>query len=168
MNLYHVSVPLFVKALTNLKGILTKGKAFAALQKIDEQTLIDARLAPDMFPLVRQVQIASDNAKAVTAGLAGVERPVMPDTETTFDQLIERCEATIAFLETLKPEQFERAETKMIPFPYVEGKVMTGEETLLQSNLPNFFFHVTVAYAILRHKGVPLGKADYLGDLPLK
>ncbi len=168
MNLYVVSVPIFVKMLGNLKGILAKGKAFAEEQGIAEAELLEARLAPDMFPLKRQVQIASDAAKGIAAGLAGVERPVMEDTEGTFAELMERCDKTIAFLETLKPEQFEGAETKSLPFPYVEGKVMTGEETLLQSNLPNFFFHVTTAYDILRHKGVQLGKNDYIGTLPLK
>lgn len=167
-NLYYVSVPLFIKMLGNLKQILAKGKVFAEEQGIAESELLGARLAPDMFPLSRQVQIASDAAKGIAAGLAGVEKPVMEDTEKTFDELIERCDKTIAFLETLKPEQFEDGATKMLPFPYVEGKVMTGEETLLQSNLPNFFFHVTTAYAILRHKGVTLGKNDYLGSLPLK
>lgn len=168
MNLYAVSVPVFMKTLTNLKGILAKGQAFAREQGIAEADMLAARLAPDMFPLSRQVQIASDTAKGIAAGLAGVERPVMEDTEENFDELIERCEKTIHFLQSLTPEQFESGETRLLPFPYVEGKVMTGEETLLQSNLPNFFFHVTVAYAILRHKGVPLGKADYLGALPLK
>lgn len=133
-----------------------------------EAELLEARLAPDMFPLTRQVQIASDAAKGIAAGLAGVEKPVMEDTETTFDALIERCDKTISFLNTLSVDQFEGGENRLIPFPYVEGKVMTGEATLLQSNLPNFFFHVTTAYDILRHKGVPLGKTDYIGDLPLQ
>lgn len=168
MNLYSVSVPVFIKTLTNLKAILAKGQSFAREQGMAEKELLEARLAPDMFPLSRQVQIASDAAKGIAAGLAAVERPVMEDKEASFDELIERCEKTILFLKTLSPEQFDGGDSRMLPFPYVEGKVMTGEETLLQSNLPNFFFHVTVAYAILRHKGVPLGKADYLGPLPLK
>ena len=92
----------------------------------------------------------------------------MEDTEKTFDELVERCEKTIAFLETLKPEQFEGAEGKQIPFPYVEGKWMLGNEALFQTNIPNFFFHITTAYGILRHKGVVIGKNDYIGELPLK
>lgn len=168
MNLYHVSVPLFIKGLTNLKNILKKGKAFAEEKGWQEAELLEARLAPDMFPLARQVQIASDNAKAVSAHLAGVENPVMEDTEKTFEELLERCDKTIVFLETLKSEQFEGAESKMIPFRYVEGKSMTGEDTLFHSSLPNFFFHLVTAYDVLRHKGVSLGKADYIGNLPLK
>lgn len=168
MNLYHVSVPLFIKGLTNLKNILKKGKAFAEEKGWQETELLDAKLAPDMFPLTRQVQIASDNAKGISADLTGVERVKMEDTEKSFDELIERCEKTIAFLETLKPEQFEGAEEKHIPFPYVEGKWMLGDESLLQRSLPNFFFHVSTAYDILRHKGVAIGKNDYIGNLPLK
>lgn len=168
MHLYHFSAPLFIKGLQNLKHILTLGKEFALEKEIAERELLEARLAPDMFPLTRQVQIASDAAKGVCAGLTGVTNPVMEDTESSFDALIERCDKTITFLETLTPEQFEGSEVKLLPFRYVEGKSMTGFDTLTQSNLPNFFFHVTVAYAILRHKGVALGKADYIGSLPLK
>ncbi len=168
MNLYHASVPLFIKSLKNLKNILEKGKLFVKEKNLQESELLEARLAPDMFPLTRQVQIASDNAKGITANLAGVEKLVMPDEEKTFDELLERCDKTIAFLETLTPEQFEGAESKRIPFPYVEGKWMFGNEALFQNNLPNFFFHVTTAYDILRHKGVAIGKNDYIGELPLK
>lgn len=168
MNFYDISVPVFIKNLKNLKGILAKGKSYAGEHGVQESELLEARLASDMFPLVRQVQIASDNAKAISAGLAGIENPHMADTEKSFDELLERCDRTIAFLETLKPEQFEGGEDRMLPFRYVEGKSMTGKDMLLHSNLPNFFFHVTTAYGILRHKGVALGKADYIGDLPLK
>lgn len=168
MNLYHISVPVFVKGLNNLKKILEKGKAFVAEKGISESDLLEARLATDMFPLTKQVQIASDAAKGISADLAGVPRVKMEDNEQTFDALIERCNKTIAFLETLKPEQFEGGEAKHIPFAYVEGKWMLGNEALLEQNLPNFFFHLVTAYDILRHKGVELGKADYIGDLPLK
>lgn len=168
MNLYTVSVPVFMKNLKNLKQILAKGKTFAAEQGMSEAELLDARLAPDMFPLMRQVQIASDNAKSISANLASVEKPVMEDVEKSFDELMERCDKTIAFLETLKPEQFEGAEARQIPFPYAEGKWMLGNEALLHHNLPNFFFHMVTAYAILRNKGVTLGKNDYIGELPLK
>lgn len=168
MNLYDISVPILIKNLKNLKGILEKGKSYAEEHSMQESELLEARLAPDMFSLVRQVQIASDNAKAISAGLAGVENPSMADTEKSFNELLERCDKTIIFLETLKPEQFEGGEDRMLPFRYVEGKSMTGKDMLLHSNLPNFFFHLTIAYGILRHKGVSLGKADYIGDLPLK
>lgn len=168
MNLYPVSIPVFIKTLGNLKGILAKGQAYAREQSIPETEFLDTRLAPDMFPLTRQVQIASDAAKGIAAGLAGIDKPVMEDTEKTFDELMERCDKTITCLASLTPEQLEGGEDRFIPFPYVEGKAMTAEETLLQSSLPNFFFHVTIAYAILRHKGVPLGKSDYIGVLPLQ
>ena len=168
MNLYTVSVPVFLKMLNNLKHILTQAKLYAHKEGWSEKDLLEAKLAPDMFPLTRQVQIASDAAKGIAAGLAGVQAPIMEDTEASLDALIERCNKTIHFLESLSKEQFDGGEQRMLPFRYVEGKSMTGEATLLQSNLPNFFFHVVVAYAILRHKGVPLGKTDYIGELPLQ
>lgn len=168
MNLYHVSVPIFIQGLKNLKAILEKGKIFAAERGMAESDMLESRLAADMFPLTRQIQIASDNAKGISADLAGVARVKMEDTEKTLDALIERCSQTIAFLETLQPEQFEGSDSKHIPFPYIEGKWMLGHEALLQQYLPNFFFHVVTAYAILRHRGVEIGKADYIGDLPLK
>jgi len=168
MNLYHVSVPVFIQGLKNVKNVLQKGKSFAAEKNISESELLGSKLAEDMFPLTRQVQIASDNAKGISADLAGVPRVAMADTEQTFDELMERCDKTIAFLETLTPEQFEGSDTRHIPFAYVEGKWMFGNEALLQQYLPNFFFHVVTAYDILRHRGVVIGKADYIGDLPLK
>lgn len=166
--MYQTTVPIFIKMLTNLKGILKKGEVYAETHQVNPETLLMAKLAPDMFDLVKQVQIASDNAKGISARLAGLEPPKMEDTEKSFTELSTRIEKTVAFLETLKPEQFEGSETKQIPFPYVEGKYLLGNDAVFTSYLPNFFFHVTTAYAILRNQGVELGKADYIGDLPLR
>lgn len=167
-NMFTVTVPIFIKMLSNLKEILKEGEAYAKRTGIDPNTLLTAKLAPDMFDLVKQVQIASDNAKGISARLAGLEPPVMEDTEKSFADLVARIEKTITFLETLQPEQFEESELKAIPFPYIEGKYLLGNDAVFASYLPNFFFHVTTAYNILRNQGVPLGKAVYIGFLPLK
>jgi hypothetical protein len=135
--------------------------------KTDED-ILQARLAPDMFPFVRQVQIASDNAKSISARLAGEEPPKMEDSESTLSELAERTRKTIAYLKTLESAKFEGAEDRHIPFPYVPDTYLLGQEALFESYLPNFFFHVTTAYAILRNQGMPVGKADFIGTLPLK
>lgn len=168
MNLYTASVPVFISLLENLSQILAKAEIWARENGKSEVDLLEAKLAPDMFPLVKQVQIASDNAKAITARLAEEEPLTMADTEATFADLIQRLEKTVVYLKTLQPEKFEGAEERHIPFPYVPDTYLLGQEALLQSSLPNFFFHVTIAYAILRNQGVPLGKADFIGTLPLK
>lgn len=167
-TMYTITVPIFVKMLNNLQAILKEGETYAETNGVDPAKLLLARLAPDMFDLVKQVQIASDNAKGISARLAGMEPPKMEDAEKSFADLSVRIEKTIAFLQTLKPEQFEGSELKKIPFPYVEGKYLLGSEAVFASYLPNFFFHVTTAYNILRNQGVPLGKAVYIGSLPLK
>ncbi len=168
MNYYDVSVPVYVKMLENLEKILEKGKDWAKEQEKSDGELLDAKLAPDMFPLIRQVQIASDNAKGISARLAGQEPPKMEDVEVTFDQAIERVQKTVEYLKSLDRSLFEGAENLQIPFPYVPDTYLTAKEALLESYLPNFFFHVTTAYDILRNQGVPLGKADFIGNLPLK
>lgn len=164
ITMYHASVPYFLRMLGNLKAILQKGAAHAAARKFDPAVLFNGRLAPDMLPLVRQVQIASDNAKGAAARLAGVEPPKMADDETTYAQLTERIDKTIAFLKTLKPEQIDGSEGRevVLKFP---NQVFTfkGQAYLMHFAIPNFTFHVTTAYAILRHNGVELGKADFLG-----
>lgn len=167
-TMYLVSVPVMIKALENLKHIVEKGADHVKVAGLPESALLGAKLAPDMFDFTRQVQIASDNAKGICARLSGGEPPKMEDNEKTFAELVARIEKTVAFLKTLKPESFEGGAERKIPFPYIEGKYMLGDEAFFQSYLPNFFFHVTVAYAILRNQGVELGKADFIGDLPLK
>ncbi|MFZ1627114.1 MAG: DUF1993 domain-containing protein [Candidatus Moraniibacteriota bacterium] len=168
MNLYDASVPVYVKILENLSGILKKGEDWAAENQKTDEEMLEAKLAPDMFPLVRQIQIASDNAKSISTRLAGVEPPKMADTEATFVELIERVQKTITYLKTLDRKNFDGAESRHIPFPYVPETYLLGHEALFQSYLPNFFFHATTAYDILRNTGVPLGKADFIGSLPLK
>jgi hypothetical protein len=162
--MYAASVPTLVRGLGNLSGLLGKGLASAEARDIDPAVLIAARLAPDMHPLSRQVQIASDSAKGAAARLAGAEVPSFPDTETTFAQLQARVSRTIDYLQTLKAEQFEGAEARTITLPSPGGEMkFSGQDFLFGFALPNFFFHVTIAHAILRHNGVPIGKMDYLG-----
>jgi hypothetical protein len=162
--MYQASVPAFQHALKALSGLLDKGAAFAKEKNIDPAELINARLAPDMFPLSRQVQIASDNAKGATARLAGREIPKYEDTETTFDELKARIAKTIAFLEGIKASEIDGSEERKVTLRAGgQDRAFTGQNYLTFYALPNFYFHVTTAYDILRHKGVPLGKPDYIG-----
>lgn len=165
ISMYHASVPSFVHALKNLSVILQKGADYAEAKKVDPTVLVNARLFPDMFPLARQIQIATDIAKGGSARLAGVEPPTFEDNEKSFPELIQRIAKTIAFLETLKPEQFEGAETRTVSWQTRSGsKSMVGLPYLQSHVVPNVFFHVTTAYNILRHNGVELGKKDFLGN----
>lgn len=168
MNLYDASVPVFAKTLDNLVRILEKAGVWAREQGKTDEEMLQAKLAPDMFPLVKQIQIASDNAKSIAARLAGEVPPKMEDTEATLVELIERARKTSAYLKTLDRDRFVGAEERQIPFPYVPDTHLLGSAALFESYLPNFFFHATTAYGILRNQGVPLGKADFIGDLPLK
>jgi len=164
LSIYEVSIPVFIRSFGNLQAILDKALAQSAADGIDPQTLVDARLAPDMLPLAGQIQRASDTAKGAGARLAGVDNPSFPDTETTFAELKARIDRTVEFLKSIPPEAFEGSETKSISMR--NGAVqLDGRTYLLGHALPNFFFHVTTAYAILRHKGIAVGKQDYLGSL---
>lgn len=163
-TLYDTSVAPLKRALTNLSSILKKGEEYADNLKIEHAVLLNARLFPDMFPLTRQVQIATDMSKGGIARLAGVEIPKYEDIETTFEQLQARIAKTIVFLESIKLEQFEGAESKEIVINVRKVDIQfTGQAYLLTWVLPNVYFHVTTAYNILRHNGVPLGKPDFLG-----
>jgi hypothetical protein len=164
ITMYQASVPSLIRSLNNLVAILEKGEAHAEAKKIDPAVLINSRLYLDMFPLVRQVQIASDIARKGAARLAGLEAPTNEDDETTFPELIARLGQTTAYLETLTPDQIDGSEEKSITLP-VGKDTMTfkGLPFLLYFILPNVYFHVTTAYDILRHCGVELGKLDYLG-----
>ena len=165
ITLYQASVPPLMHTLTSLMAILEKGAAYAEAKKIDPSVLLGIRLYPDMFPLVRQVQIASDIARKGAARLAGVEPSDMPDTETTFPELITRLQQSIAYLKTLTAEQIDGSETRSISLPVgKETMVFEGLPFLLYFVLPNVYFHVTTAYDILRHSGVELGKRDFLGN----
>ena len=167
-NLYTVTVPVFTKMLGGLKGVLVKAESFASEKGISEATFLSDALASDMFPLKKQVQVACDNAKGAVVRLAGKENVVMEDTEATFADLQKRIDATLAFIGAVTEKDFEGAEDRKVTLPYFPGKYMTGAEYALEYALPNFLFHVTVAYAIVRKNGVPVGKADYISSLPLK
>lgn len=164
LSMYEISIPVFIRMLGNLAAILQKGAASAEARSIDPSVLTSARLAPDMFPLTRQVQIACDAAKGGAARLAGVDVPSHPDVETTFPELQARIEATIAFLKTITPDQLEGADTRPVTLK-LQGTEMTfpGQMFLLNLTYPNFYFHISTAYDILRHNGVAVGKRDLLG-----
>lgn len=163
--MYQASVPSLIRSLNNLAAILEKGAAHAEVRKIDPAVLINSRLYPDMLPLGRQVQIASDIARRGAARLAGLEVPKFEDDETTFPELIARLQKTTAYMETLTAAQIDGSEEKSITL-LVGQDTMTfeGLPYLLYFILPNVYFHVTTAYDILRHCGVELGKRDYLGQ----
>lgn len=168
--LYELTVIQFTKMLNNLSAILDKGAAQAEAKKFDVGVLLTSRLAPDQFNLIRQVQIATDTAKLGVARLTGKEKeaPVHPDTETSLPELQARIQSVIAYLATFKPEDFSGAKERHITQPRWEGKYLTGLEFAIQHAIPNIYFHVTTAYAILRHNGVDVGKKDFLGAMPYK
>ena len=164
LSMYQASVPVFVRMLANLSAILKKGESYAQAKKIEPSVIINARLYPDMFPLVRQVQIATDQVKGCASRLAGQEPPSYPDTEQTFAELYARLDKTIAHLKGFKPAQIDGSEERPIELKMRDRTVHTkGREYLLERVIPNFFFHVTTAYNILRHSGVEIGKGDFLG-----
>ena len=166
LSMYQASVPVFVKTLGNLAAILDKAASFAAAKKVDQSVLLGYRLAPDMLNLARQVQIATDHAKGTPAWLAGMEPPSYEDTEASFAELKARIDKTIAFLGTLKPAQVDGSEEREITLKMRSSTFSyKGQPYLLHFALPNFFFHVTTAYNILRHCGVELGKKDYIGQV---
>jgi hypothetical protein len=167
MSLYDASVPQFKQMLTNLDGWLGVAIEHAQKKSFDPNVLASARLAPDQYPLTRQVQSACDSAKFAAARLSGKEAPKHPDTETTIDELRARVKACIAFLDTVSAADFKGADTRDVALPFLEGKLITGADYLNQMALPNFYFHVAHAYAILRHNGVELGKKQYIGNLNL-
>ncbi|WII70818.1 DUF1993 domain-containing protein [Bdellovibrio sp. 22V] len=166
--LYEMTVPSFIKSLHNLSAILDKGAEYAQMKKFDADVLVNSRLAPDQFPLARQIQIACDTAKLCAARLTAKEAPSHADTEKTLPELKARIASTISYLETVAAKDFAEATSRHITQPRWEGQWMTGEEYVLHHAVPNFYFHVTTAYSILRHNGVDIGKKDYLGKLPLK
>jgi hypothetical protein len=164
LSIYDVSIPPMIRSLEALSKILSKAVAQAKDQHIELSSLLDARLAPDMHPFTRQIQIASDGAKGTAARLAAVEPPSFPDTETTFPELQARIAKTIDFLKSIKREQVEGAEDRTVVMKFPQGEMkFTGRDFLTNFGLPNFYFHVTTAYGLLRHKGIVIGKMDYLG-----
>ena len=166
ISMYQASVPVLVHMLKNLDAIIAKAAAHADARKIDPSVLVNSRLYPDMFPLARQIQIATDMAKGCGARLAGEEPPKYDDTEASFPELSARIQKTINYLESLKATAIDGSEERVIALKLRNASVtFSGMFYLLNFVLPNFYFHVTTTYAILRHNGVELGKPDYLGKL---
>jgi hypothetical protein len=163
--MYQASVPGFIRGLNNLSAILTQAEAHAGTRKIDPSVFINARLAPDMYPLSRQVQIATDGAKGCAARLAGIDIPSYEDNETTFAELQARIAKTITFLKSVSAVQIDGSEERKITLK-LRGREtqFLGQPYLLTFALPNFYFHLTTAYDILRHNGLEIGKPDYLGS----
>jgi hypothetical protein len=166
MSMYEASVPAFVRGLTALKTVLTKGQAHAAAKKIDDAVMVNLRLVADMLPLKSQVHVATDFSRGTVARLAGTEPPKWEDNETTMAELIARVERAIEAVNAVPKEKIDGSEDREITRP-VRGvpKTFTGINYLRQSSLPNFYFHVTTAYAILRSNGVEIGKADFIGTV---
>ncbi len=166
ITLSQATLAPLTRQLNALSKLLEKGAAHAAANGIDEADMLATKLAPDMFPLSRQVQIASDGAKGGAARLAGIEPPSFPDEETTFAQLQERIAKTLAFIQSVPASDIDGSEDRAIVLKAGPREFkFTGQDFLLHFVLPNFFFHVTTAYALLRHRGVEIGKMDYLGGV---
>jgi uncharacterized protein len=167
MNMYEATIPQLTKMLQNLGRWLEAGTEHAKKKSFEPDVLLAARLAPDQYPLVRQVQVVCDSAKFIATRLTGKEPPAHPDTEKTMDELQARIKTCVDYLATFAAGDFDGAEKRQISLPWMEGKWLTGDDYLIHFALPNFYFHVTTAYAILRHNGVDVGKRDYIGSLPL-
>lgn len=169
MHIYDLTVPQLTKTLRTLDRWLTVADKHAQSTQVPVDTLLNARLAPDQFVFVRQVQVACDNAKYMAGRLAAKEWASHPDTETTIAELRGRIESVVAYLATFSREDFESVADRKIRLPWMpEGSWLRAEDYLVQFALPNFYFHVVTAYAILRHKGVQLGKTDYIGGLSMQ
>jgi hypothetical protein len=169
ISMYDVSIPMMTLGLANLTAILDKAAAHAAAKKFDPVVLAQARLFPDMYPLARQVQIACDTAKGAAARLAGIEVPKHEDTETTLAELKARIAKTVDFLKSVTPAQLKDAESRAIEIKFPNGSwKFTGIAYLTDFVLPNFYFHVSMVYALLRKNGVDIGKMDFLGAIQLR
>ena len=169
-SMSKAALPVFEIELNALSAVLDKGAAHAASKKIDPSVFVQGRLAPDMFPLARQVQIACDMAKNGASRLAGVEAPKFEDNEATFDELKARIAKTLAYVKTIDAKKIDEAADREVSFPLGPSNIghMKGGDYLTHFVLPNLYFHATAAYAILRHLGVDIGKRDFLGAIPMK
>ena len=165
---YEILVLQFSKMLKNLNLILDKAQSFADSKKIDSEVLLNSRLAPDQFNFIRQIQITTDSAKLGAARLTGKEAPIHDDKEKTIIELKNRIENVIQYLNSFGPEDFKDIKSMKVSQPRWEGKFLLGDEYFIQHVVPNFYFHMTTAYSILRHNGVEIGKKDYLGEMPFK
>lgn len=163
LSLHEISIPVFLRGFANLSALLAKGRAFADENGVPHSKLLEARLFADMLPLIGQIQRASDAAKLAAVRVAQVPTVAMEDNETSFDELQARIAATVAFLEAVPPDAMDGREEAEVVLPLRNGSLaFTARDYLLAFAIPNFYFHVTTAYGILRHSGVPLGKMDYL------
>jgi hypothetical protein len=165
MSLYDLTIPQFKNTLSQVEKWLDAAVAYAATKKFDPNVLLTSRLAPDQYPLVRQIQSVCDTAKFTPARLTAKEPPKHPDTELTIDELRTRIHAVLEHLDGFKPADFVGAETRHVELPWLQGKYVLGADYVSQLQLPNFYFHATLAYEILRHNGVPLGKTDFIGQM---
>ena len=168
MSLYELTIPRFKNTLTQIEKWLDAAVAYAETKKFDPNTLLTARLAPDQYPLVRQIQSACDSAKFTPARLMAKTPPTHPDTEQTIDELRTRIRAVLEYLDGFSAAEFEGAETRKVELAFLKGKHVLGIDYVSQLQVPNFYFHATLAYEILRHNGVPLGKTDFIGQLDVK
>lgn len=166
--LYEITILQFSKMLKNLNSILNQGAAHSESKKFDVQVLLNSRLAPDQFHLIKQIQTACDTAKLCISRLTGKEAPKHDDQEKTLAELQERIQSTLDYLATFTEKDFSESNERKIFHPRWDGKYLTGREFAIQHAIPNFYFHITTAYSILRHNGVDIGKKNYLGDMPLK
>ena len=166
--LYDITITQYSKMLENLSRVLDKAAQYADTKKFTIEVLLNSRLAPDQFNLLRQIQITCDTAKVGAARICGKEAPSHPDTETNLPELQTRIKVVQDYLASFKPEDFAGAEVRHVSQPRWEGKYLTGTEFVIQHSLPNMYFHITTAYSILRHNGVDVGKKDFLGNMPLK
>ena len=165
---HNDAIRLFAKTLQNLDRWMDKANEYAKAKSFEVDVLTQARLAPDQFPFVRQVQSACDQAKYAAAYLGGKQPPSHPDTEQTFAELRQRIQKCLGFLESVQAKDLAGAEERKVSPPWLEGKWLRGDDYLVHVAVPNFFFHATMAYAILRHNGVGLGKMDYIGSIPAR
>lgn len=166
--LYEITIPQFIKMLQNLHRILENASLYASAKKIEMEVLLNSRLFPDQFNLIKQIQIACDTAKLAASRLTGKEAPLHEDKEKTALELKTRIEEVVHYLKTFSENDFKDSEERKISQPRWEGKYLTGKEFVIEHALPNLYFHITTAYAILRHNGVEVGKKDYLGEMPYK
>lgn len=165
VSVYEVSIHQFILTLTNLKALLVKGESVAKAKRFDINVLLETRLFPDMFPLSKQIQTACDAAKFCGSRLSDATPPVFEDQEKSLADYIQRIDKTIEYLKSLDEDDFKAFESKEIVFPWNPNQKLMGKDYLIQFALPNFYFHVTTAYNILRSCGIELGKADYLGKI---
>lgn len=166
--MFEMTIPQMIKMLKNLDAILDKANAYADTKKFDVNNLLTARLAPDQFAFLKQVQIVCDAAKFCAARLSGQTPPKHEDNEKTLSELKARIQSVVSYLQGFKPSDFNGYEERKILPPWANGKHLMGKEWVIENSIPNFYFHMVTAYAILRHNGLDIGKADYIGSLALK